>query len=413
MKQRAKETTLTSHLLDRFESMGTYQTDAIAVWQKSINADQFNGHVVLKAQRPSGGVVILIGEFVKDGLAAAVGVIPVGEVFHGMVEKGFSVSEILNELNKKLLFLLPEDMYLSACMIELEQEAKVLYVWNGGMPDILVKDSQQTLKHRISSTNYPLGLHEDLEIQPLFVEVADGDTMYGYAERRTHNEQAINAPYKNESLEQLLTAVQFEGVNALTSSDTINELTIVIFTISELNHFDTKVKETEQSTPLVPTNWKMNFDFQSSALRKIEIVPLMINALMHMQAPQHHKQRIYTVLTELCSNALDHGVLALNSELKNTPNGFAEYYTLREQRLADLENGFIKIRFSNQRLPSGAKLTIDVEDSGEGFDFKSILNKQSDEHTFSGRGVYLLQQLCDKVSFLGKGNHARIEYLWS
>ena len=413
MTDRSAEIALTNHLVDRLESMSSYQTDAIQVWQQSNHLDTFNGHIVLTAPRPSGGLVMMIGKFVNDGLAAAVGVTNVGEVFYGMVEKGFNLSDILDELNKKLLFLLPEQMYLSACLIELEQEAKILYVWNGGMPDIVVADGLHNFKYRIPSSNYPLGLKPELNVQPVFFEVADGDTVYGYAETRLLGGEERVLSYKNTAVEQLFAEIGSPDFTVSNLSASADELTLVKFMISEFNHLDADTTNVEQLQPLPPSNWQMSFDFQASTLRHIEIVPLMINALMHMQAPHQHKQRIYTVVTELCSNALDHGVLGLSSELKKTPNGFAEYYMLRGHRLAELDNGYIKVSFSHQAISTGGKLTIVVEDSGDGFDYHSSALKQSDQHTFSGRGLSLLNQLCNKVRFLGKGNQVSVEYLWS
>lgn len=413
MTDSSVDVALTNHLIDRVTNMYPYQTDAIQVWQQAAKPDTFNGQILLTAPRPSGGIVMLIGEFVNDGLAAAVGVVPVGEVFYGMVEKGFSLSDILDELNKKLLFLLPEGMYLSACAIELEQEAKVLYVWNGGMPDFIVADHHQKLKYRVASSNNPLGYKELLDIQPVFFEVADGDCSYCYAETRPVFSELQASSYRNKELEQLL--LNNDGFDFDESNITVaaGDITIVKFMVSELNHLDANTSLAYQQQSMPPSNWQMNFDFQASTLRHIDIVPMMINALMQIQAPHQHKQRIYTVVTELCSNALDHGVLGLSSELKKTPNGFAEYYMLRGHRLAELDNGYIKVSFTHEAMNNGGKLIIHVEDSGEGFDYQQDNSEQSDQLRFSGRGLNLLNQLCSKVSFLGLGNQVRVEYFWS
>lgn len=184
MTDSCVDITLTNHLIDRLANMSSYQTDAVQLLRHTSTPDVFNGHIVLIAPRPSGGIVILAGEFPNDGLAAAVGALPVGEVFYRMVEKGFSLSDIIDELNQKLLFILPENMYLSACLIELEREAKILYVWNGGMPDLIIADKNQKLKYRASSVNYPLGFSNELEIQPVFFEVSDGDSAYSYGQKR-------------------------------------------------------------------------------------------------------------------------------------------------------------------------------------------------------------------------------------
>jgi anti-sigma regulatory factor (Ser/Thr protein kinase) len=413
MSESAIEVTLTNHLLDKLQSISPYQSDAINIWRKQVDEQKFNGHIVLSAPRPSGGVVILIGKFVNDGLAAAVGVLPVGEVFHVMVQKGFTLSEILSELNKKLLFLLPEGMFFSACAIELEEDAKVLYVWNGGMPDVIVADENKKLKFRATSIHHPLGVSEKIDTNPVLFEVSTGYSVYGYAETGLNINESENNQYKNSRLEQVLLTSDEPDLNSVTTSSSVQDVTVVQLLISELLHLDVSAETDNRMPSLIPANWKMQFEFQASTLRNVEIVPMMINTLMQIQAPHQHKQRIFTVVTELFNNALDHGVLGLSSDLKQTPNGFTEYYTQRTSRLAALTNGYIKVNFNHEALNTGGRLTIHIEDSGEGFDYKSAENKESDSHTFSGRGLNLLSQLCDKVSYLGKGNQTRIEYLWS
>jgi CheY-like chemotaxis protein len=52
-------------------------------------ATTFNGDFLLAAYRPGGGLNILLGDFTGHGLAAAIGAMPVSDVFHAMTAKGF------------------------------------------------------------------------------------------------------------------------------------------------------------------------------------------------------------------------------------------------------------------------------------------------------------------------------------
>ncbi|MFD1691395.1 hypothetical protein ACFSHR_07155 [Azotobacter chroococcum] len=60
---------------------------------------------------------------------------------------------------------------------------------------------------------------------------------------------------------------------------------------------------------------------------------------------------LYTVLAELYSNALEHGVMGLDSSLKRDAQGFAEYYRERRTRLANLYEGYV--RFHLDLRPEG------------------------------------------------------------
>ncbi|WP_226993041.1 hypothetical protein [Paraglaciecola polaris] len=72
--------------------------------------------------------------------------------------------------------------------------------------------------------------------------------------------------------------------------------------------------------------------------------------------------RLFTVISELYNNALAHGVLPLDSELKHSPDGLEEYFVLRTQRLVQLKN--INIKLSLTYEPTERLLKIVVRDSG-------------------------------------------------
>jgi CheY-like chemotaxis protein len=70
----------------------------------------FSGDMVLSAYSPSRDLYFLTGDFTGHGLLAALGAMPVSEVFRAMTTKGFSPEEILTGINKKLKSMLPVGM---------------------------------------------------------------------------------------------------------------------------------------------------------------------------------------------------------------------------------------------------------------------------------------------------------------
>src|SRR5690606_28644150 len=105
---------------------------------------------------------------------------------------------------------------------------------------------------------------------------------------------------------------------------------------------------------------------------------------------------LQTIISELYANALEHGLLNLDSVMKASHEGFAEYYRLREHRLAALDTGWIRIALETFKDKGVIKIRICVEDSGEGFMFKdSAVHSQK---TLSqskpipwGRGIELVR----------------------
>lgn len=419
--QHNQELALTSHLLEKISGMKKLSLPGLTVWQQEIDAGNFSGDIVLSAPRPSGGINILLGDFVGRGLPAAVGALPVAEVFYGMTEKGFGLSDIIEELNQKLLFVLPDGLFCAACLMELEEQGKMLAVWNGGLPDILILDQHAKIKDRVASSHIPLGIHgtNKVDLDTVFIEVDAGDKVVFYTDGVINAENAQGEKFGIHNLESLLLqgndvlTIQQSLLEHATDTNQVDDISLAELDISVMQTFDAEISTDLNQVSLPPAHWKAEFEFSAQVLRTVDLVPLLINVLMHIQAPHEHRQRVYTVLAEIFSNALDHGVLKLQSSLKKNANGFAEYYAQRAQRLAELEEGYINISLSHQPSNDGGILTIRIEDSGEGFDYNQHAIDLEGNKTLCGRGEGLLNTLCKHYEYSGKGNIITADYHWT
>ena len=135
------------HVLNRIEQMGVTALPGLSISNQSVG--NFNGDISLCAYTPSGGVRFLLADFTELGLHVAVTALPLAELFYSMTRKGFGLSDIIEEINKKLFFVLPDELYCNACLLELEEGNKLLTVWNGGMPDVQVYGALSELKHTV------------------------------------------------------------------------------------------------------------------------------------------------------------------------------------------------------------------------------------------------------------------------
>lgn len=82
----------------------------------------FNGDLMLAAFTPAGDMRVLLGDFTGHGLPAAVGAMPMAEVFYGMTAKGYGMAQILREMNAKLKRILPVDMFCCALLLNLSMQ---------------------------------------------------------------------------------------------------------------------------------------------------------------------------------------------------------------------------------------------------------------------------------------------------
>lgn len=141
-------------------------------------------------------------------------------------------------------------------------------------------------------------------------------------------------------------------------------------------------------------------------LKYIDIVPMLVERLEHCNLTKSHCQEMFVVLSELYNNALDHGILGLDSRMKSEIDGFIAFMELREELLSHLREGTIEIEMEKIYQESKAYVKLRVKDSGKGFRFNNAREvKLQERRKHSGRGIDLVKQLCDgNVKYLGNGN---------
>jgi hypothetical protein len=168
-----------------------------------------------------------------------------------------------------------------------------------------------------------------------------------------------------------------------------------------------------QARVMKATSWKSSMEFEIDALREISPVPVMVNALMDIQGLQDHRQSIFMIVNELFANALDHGLLELDSQIKSTPDGFMNFYMLKEERLQNCNTGRIRFQFSHQPIENGGRLIIKVMDSGAGFGWQQMQQLHLTQNSgFNGRGLNLVETLCSSLTYHGKGNRVTAVFDW-
>jgi anti-sigma regulatory factor (Ser/Thr protein kinase) len=130
-------------------------------------------------------------------------------------------------------------------------------------------------------------------------------------------------------------------------------------------------------------------------LKQPDILQRVLQIAGQCEGVQSIRSVLYTVLSELFNNALEHGVLKLDSEIKSTTEGFHSYYEMREASLKELSDASITIRIES--LPNEQKIQVSVLDSGDGFSWDSLQNVTNDESF--GRGLAMVHALCEQVRF--------------
>lgn len=125
-------------------------------------AGLFSGDTLLTGYSGAGDVYVLLGDFTGHGLAAALGALPVSEVFRTMVKKGADSRDILLELNYKLRTLLPANMFMAAQFVKIKHDLSGVEIFNCGMPDVMILGGKDKgIIKRVSSGDLALGISQD------------------------------------------------------------------------------------------------------------------------------------------------------------------------------------------------------------------------------------------------------------
>ena len=87
----------------------------------------------------------------------------------------------------------------------LKREAKV-FAWNGGVPDALIFKPGVGLRARIPSHSIPLGVMDNLQAQPVRLEISEDERIYVYSDGVIEASNPDGKMFGPEGLEKLFTA---------------------------------------------------------------------------------------------------------------------------------------------------------------------------------------------------------------
>jgi len=382
----------------------------------------FNGDLLLAAFTPAGDMHVLLGDFTGHGLPAAVGAMPLAEVFYGMTAKGYGLAETLREMNAKLKRILPVDMFCCATLLCLSFQRRSVEVWNGGMPDGYLHRIASGERTPLLARHLPLGVlspqtfNDSTEVFPMAV----GDRVFllsdGVIDTCDANEQLFGV----ERLQRVFAANRepdalFEEIEQALrdfrgeARDDVSMVEISLLEAAQLSPPALVYSDSGQSCPL---DWSVSFEFRADTLKRYNPLPYLLQLLLEVHGLRAQSGALYSVLAELYSNALEHGVLGLDSSLKRDAAGFARYYQQRNERLDELRDGYVRVHLQIAPHGEGGHLVIRVEDSGEGFDVARVMERPVDGGRLSGRGVSLIRQLSRNACWSDNGRRARVEFFW-
>lgn len=399
---------LAKHLFDRmFEQLNQFHP-AVHAWVKSHSL--FSGDAILRCQADDGSWYFMLADAMGHGLAPAISLMPMLKTFHSMAKKAIPLPNIVFELNDHLNKLLPDDRFIAAVLLRLDSRQQSLEIWNGGMPTVLLLNHHGSTVEVARSTNMALGVltKQQISVQmqrfvlderhiTYFLMFSDGLT------------ETILDDNKQLQLADLKDLIQWGAEHPL---DGIKAKFKDVPEQDDVSLCLVNCQDLQLGFCAIPCNnkiqtgsFEVNFTLRGLSMLHTDLPAKATDFLKVQNFPIEFIQRVFTVVTELYINALEHGVLGLNSAIKTGDDGFIRFYEEKEERLLQLtEQQFIA--FDMQWLAERELLQICISDSGKGFPYGRS-NSATNGNAF-GRGLTFIQTLASSFEIIPPGNSVRL-----
>lgn len=393
-------------------------------------AENFSGDLIAVARTPDNRLHVLLADSAGHGLTAALAVIPITQPFYQMTAKGFDTPAIIREINRRVRDYLPLPRFVAAILISLDTEMQTIQVWNGGCPAALLLNHDGTeILHRFESNHLPLGIVSSAEFNatPDFYRYSaphghllmcsDGATEITVDDGRTLSHDGLLAGATKVDDDHLFDRLVGGIEHHLHTSLAEDDIALILIELPDAV-LDDSIESTDTSfalkaikqNPLCYQNaqgkiaWEIALTLTANQLKRMDVVPFLLNITDQIEGG-NAAGKVFLVLSELFNNALDHGLLKLDSALKNAPEGLENYFEERAKRLAELEHSQIAMQLRKHVCEGCSCLTIFIKDSGDGFDYKhDPIAGVIHNNLRHGRGIALLWNICRDLRYTGNGS---------
>lgn len=423
-EQIREEQNVAREFIEQFTSLDKISDPLVRFLLRS--ADNFSGDLIAVARTPGDCLHVLLADSAGHGLTSALAVIPITQPFYQMTAKGFDVPSIVKELNRGVRNYLPLPRYVAAVVLSVDPVQQVIQVWNGGCPDaLLFSPNGGGVAHRFKSKQLPLGVlpanefdagveyFSYNEMQARVFLCSDGATELCMNAGQHIDHAELIKKLGNGSAQQMMDGLLDEYDKVLQGYSPPDDIAVIVLDCPPPDSVKPQLGalrvHPNDATPgsidsPATTVWQFSSTLSAPQLKHLDVIPFLLNITAQIDGAMSDGI-VFLVLSELFNNAFDHGLLKLESTLKNHLDGMDNYFRLRAERIANLEHGQISLTLTKQQYANGLRLEIHVKDSGDGFDHAVLKHGDADlNEKRSGRGIFLLANVCSVLRYEGNGS---------
>ncbi len=417
------EKRITSHIMQRMTESSKLNDPALEYWLEPT--EHCSGDLIAAARTPGGVLHLLLADGTGHGLSAALDVMPLPHIFYAMTAIAHPIGSIAAEMNSKIKALLPTDHFIAATLVAINPIEKFVEIWNGGNPPTWILDKDGNITHTAESRHLPLGiLNTQAFDHSTEVMRYENDTQVmlfsdGLADASNHNliplgidklQETCKASPPTDRMSRIKQALSIH----LKGEKSHDDISLVLARTDLLHKIPGTIHQHSPATSTsTSSGWKLSMRLGASELKILDPLPFIMDLLRKMQISDSHLSSLFLIISELFTNALDHGLLELDSRVKEQPDGFDLYLAERNHRLSTLNDGaLLDLDFENIPTHESRILKIHIKDSGPGFDFNERLNLSQNNMLSHGRGIALVRQIAQDIEYLGSGNEVVVTYVF-
>lgn len=412
MQEKEQEEALAFFVYDHI--LHTHSSSIEGVDVATLSSGTFCGDILISAQSPNGSLIIMLGDATGHGMAAAITVYPMVVTFNAMVKKGLSLGAILRELSDKHSETVPSNRFFACILIEISLSKNTISIWNGGMPNVLTFDKNKQLIDKMPAQNMAIGILPTNDISTKFETIPLDSIEYisffsdGLIENKLHQGKMLSfddvysiiAEYPSNPEDTII------RMHAMEADPTISHDDMTLCRL-DLGLLRKKLSDSPVVKSSPKGNFSFSFDLFGDSLLNDNFTLKLVELIESYGFSHSFCQRLFTVLTELIVNSVDHGILNIQSNLKK--NDFITYLDKRNSAINTLSDSH-KVTVSVSWKPLQETFLLTVSDSGNGYKIDKDITSSSDQ-TY-GRGLGIIKTLCNDFSYDPNTNttHATLRY---
>ena len=390
-------------------------------------AENFSGDLIAIARTPDDRLHLMLADSTGHGLSAALAAMPMIHPFYSMTGKGFSVSSIAKEINSKVWQSLPVSHFVAAILVSIDPIGQMVEVWSGGSPPPFILNSDGSIAHQFKPRHLAMGILPPAQFDASVEYFSYDDNEYSlllFSDGVTELENESGEQFGRQRLlaaaatadaatrwQNITSAIEaYCGVNVSGNDDIALMMAQCEFHGKASRHELVLQRQAQEQVP-GKVVWQFALTLAMDQIKKLDVVPLLLDIVQQIEKDKERGGEIFMILSELFNNALDHGLLKLDSSLKHHEDGMENYFEERATRLAAAVEGQIQLNLEKKLTENGsAFLRIRVKDSGDGFDHQQVSASIAANTQRHGRGIPLLYNVCNSVQFLGNGSELLVDF---